>query len=188
MSDNARSIKSRGEHRWPVFVTAFFASVLAMSAPVFASSPSFTGTYVLDQVESDDLFEVMAPVLDQMNVVKRMAARHILRSRVMPDLKLIRIDQSPTAITILDGNRPSISVPGNGREIDHRTERGKMVKLSGQVDDRVFQAKMVGEKGIYQAHSNLSPDAERLHVFVNLALKDYSKPVIFKLVYARRAG
>lgn len=164
------------------------ATALGFSATALAGAPSFSGTYVLDSMASDDVFQAMEPVISQMNVVKRIAARHILKSRVVPELRMIRIDQSASGITVLEEGRPYMSVPGDGREVDHRTERGKMVKLSGLLGDSVFQAKMVGEKGIYQAHSSLSPDADRIDVHVKLDLKEHAKPVTFKLVYTRQAG
>ena len=185
MYENALSNQPVAETRWPLFLAILTIS-LAFSATSFATAPSFSGTYHLDHGASDDLSAVMEPAFDELNIIKRIAGRRLLKSRVLPSLNHIEVEQGPASLTIDDGTRLPIEIPSSGEEVDHRTERGKWVKLRGELVDNVFQAKITGADGVYHLRSRLCPRQERLEVDVTLEHRDISTPIRFNLVYQRQ--
>lgn len=170
--------------RWCVLFVLLFLSLLFTSSAL-AATPSFSGTYTLDEGASDDVLAAFEPALQEMNIVKRTAARQVLRRRVQPE-RHIRIAHTSATITIQDGSRPALEVPEDGREVDITTVEGNAAKISARVAEAVLRVNMNEEKGRYRARYSLSPDGRRLTVRVNLDYQQLPKPVSYKLVYTRQ--
>ena len=169
--------------KWSAFLLVCFALVFPSTA--VAESPSLAGEYELDKEESDDMVEAFEPAISEMSRFRRGFARRAIRREDGPG-EVMRIEQSDDEVVIEHGDNPAMTIPLNGKTVDHTDGDGDVEQISARVENGVLKTHTRRDEGEYTTEYHLSSDGRRLDIVMEMHFDRLPKAVDYRLVYRRK--
>ena len=165
--------------------------VLACSAVFFGSSTlsaaqksGLDGTYILDEIDSDNMNEVIEDAVGKLNFLTRDIARERLK-KLNPVYRQVAISSSPTEISVVVDNQPALRTPAKGGPVAWVGPDGGKVDVSMQLLDRRLAQTFTSTEGRRVNDYTLSPDGRTLTMKVTETSPRLSQSITYKQVYRR---
>ncbi|MBB4638864.1 hypothetical protein [Longimicrobium terrae] len=171
-------------------------SLLAVLAGVLPSAlqaqAQFTGSWMLNRQQSDDINAKINTTVARMNLVVRQIARPRLRSTNTAYPHLSVFTQNNTVRVDMQG-RPSVSSPSTGTPVMWQRETGRTctqlkgdcVRVTSTTTGNQITQTFTAEDGQRVNVYTLSPDGNTMNMNVTITSPRLPQPLTYRLVYNR---
>lgn len=162
--------------------------LLASAGGAHAQSSPFRGTWVRDAAAGDDMKVVIDQSLPKIKSTLGRLFTGVARKRLTevnrpyPWMQIVPTGNSVTVETPFY----KLTTPRNGTLEDWEREKGDLVDVNTQMQDRRMQHTFVAEDGRRVNVYTLSPDGRTLTMNVNVSSEQLSSPITYRLVYRRQ--
>lgn len=154
------------------------------STPATAQELGLTGTYVLDEIDSDNINKAIEDVAAQQSLLTRDIARGRLKT-LNPAYRQVVITCSPNEISVTVDNQPPLRAPAKGTPVTWIGPDGGKVNVSMQFAGRRLAQTFTSSDGRRVNDYTLSPDGRTLTMQVRETSPRLSQGINYKQVYRR---
>jgi hypothetical protein len=160
------------------------ALVVGSSTPVAAQNDSLSGTYRLDEVDSDNISAAIDVAVGKLNFLTRPIARGKLK-KINPAYRKITIAASPNEISVAVDDQPALRTPANGTSVVWVDPGGEKVNVSMQLANGHLAQIFKSTDGRRVNDYTLSSDGRMLIMQVTETSPRLSQTIRYKQVYRR---
>jgi len=160
------------------------AIFLASSTLTAAQRSSLDGTYILDQIESDNINDVIEDAVGKLNFVTRDIARERLK-KLNPAYRHIAISAPPNEISVTADNQPPLRTPANGAPVAWIGPDGGKVNASMQLVGQRLAQTFTSTDGRRVNNYTLGSDGRTLTMHVTETSPQLSETIMYRQVYRR---
>jgi len=157
-------------------------------APVAAvQSPGMQGTFVLEGAANEAVVAAINSGTAKMNFIKRPIARSRLKKTNLPPYAWVKIEHTPSEVSIeMDGRKP-ILTPADGKSIKWTREDGEVFDVNTVWEEGKLKETFVAGDGSRENLFSVSPDGNALTIQVTIRSPQLKAPIVYKLDYRRKA-
>ena len=166
----------------PVLVCS--AIFLGSSTLAAAQKSGLDGTYILDEIDSDNVNEVIEDAVEKLNFPTRDIARGRLK-KLNPAYRQVAITSSQNEISVTVDNQAPLRTPAKGASVAWVSPEGAKVNASMQLAGRHLAQTFTSADGRRVNDYTLSPDGRTLTIQVTETSPRLSQPITYKQVYRR---
>jgi hypothetical protein len=160
------------------------AIFVGSSTPAAAQQDSLSGTYTLDEADSDNISAVIKGAVGKLNFLTRPIARGRLE-KINPAYRQVTIAASSNELSVAVDNQPALRTPANGTSVVWVGPDGGKVNVSMQLAGghlvQIFNSKDGRRVNDY----TLSSDGRMLIMQVTETSPRLSQAIRYKQVYRR---
>ena len=160
------------------------AIFVGSSTPAAAQNDNLSGTYTLDEVDSDNISAVINGAVGKLNFLTRPIARGRLK-KINPTYRQVTIAASSNELSVVVDNQPALRTPANGTSVVWVGPDGGKVNVSMQLAGghlvQIFESKDGRRVNDY----TLSSDGRMLIMQVTETSPRLSQAIRYKEVYRR---
>jgi hypothetical protein len=160
------------------------AIFLGSSALAAAQESGLNGTYILDETDSDNVNEVIADAVGNLNSLTRDIARGRLK-KLNPVYRQVAINSSPNEISVTVDDEPPLRTPAKGAPVAWVGPDGGKVNASMQLAGRRLAQTFTSADGHRVNDYTLSPDGRTLTMQVTETSPRLPQTITYKQVYRR---
>ena len=166
--------------------------LVLLCSPMFVGSSTLTaaqksdldGTYILDEVDSDNMNQVVERAVGTLNFLTRDIARGRLE-KLNPAYRQVAITSSPNEISVTVDNQPPLRTPAKGAPVAWVGPDGGKVNVSMQLAGRRLEQTFMSAGGRRVNDYTLSSDGRTLTMQVNETNPRLPQGIKYKQVYRR---
>jgi len=160
------------------------AILLGSSTLAAPQESGLNGTYILDETDSDNLNEVIANAVGNLNFLSRDIARGRLKV-LNPTYRQVAITSSATEISVTVDNQPPLRTLAKGAPVAWVGPDGGKVNASMQLAGRRLTQTFTSTDGSRVNDYTLSPDGRTLIMQVTETSPRLAQTITYKQVYRR---
>ncbi len=151
-----------------------------------AQSPGLNGTFTLVSTP-DVVTTAITTGTSNMNFIKRPIARSRLKKTNLPPYAWVKIEHTPTEVSIeMDGRKP-ILTPADGKSIKWTREDGEVFDVNTVWEQGKLRETFVAGDGSRENLFEPGPDGQGMIMQVTIRSPQLKQPIVYRLNYHKRA-
>ncbi len=156
------------------------------TAAATQQEPGLQGTFTL--VSGPDVVTTAINTgTAKMNFIKRPIARSRLKKTNLPPYAWVKIEHTPTEVSIeMDGRKP-ILTPADGKSIKWTREDGEVFDVNTVWESGTLKETFVAGDGSRENLFEPAPDGQTMTMQVTIRSPQLKQPIVYKLDYRRKA-
>jgi hypothetical protein len=164
----------------------FLCSAILLGSRTLAAAQAsgVDGTYILDEIGSDSINEVIENAVEKLDVLTRDIARGRLK-KLNPAYRQVAISSSPNEISVTVDNQPPLRTPAKGASVAWVGPDGGKVDASMQLEGHRLAQTFTSADGRRVNDYTLSPDGRTLTMRVTETSPQLPQTITYKQVYKR---
>ncbi len=152
-----------------------------------AQTPALQGTFELQGPAQETVVAAITTGTANMNFIKRPIARSRLKKTNLPPYAWVKIEHTPTEVSIeMDGRKPIVT-PADGKTIKWTREDGEIFDVNTVWEEGKLKETFVAGDGSRENLFEPSADGNALVLQVTIRSPQLKQPIVYRLDYRKKA-
>ncbi len=158
-----------------------------VAAPVVNQSAALQGTFTLQPGAQETVVSAITSGTANMNFIKRPIARSRLKKTNLPPYAWVKIEHTPTEVSIeMDGRKPIVT-PADGKSIKWTREDGEVFDVNTVWEQGNLKETFVAGDGSRENLFEPGADGQAMVLQVTIRSPQLKQPIVYRLNYRKKA-